>query len=282
MVENKKKGTLFVVATPLGHLADITFRAVDILQRVDLIAAEDTRHSKKLLNHYDIDTRLISCHEHNEIQKTPGLLADLNNGLDIALISDAGTPTISDPGYKLVAAAAKQNIPVIPIPGCSAAIAGLSVCGLPTDSFYFAGFLPKNSGRQSAVLERLKENNATLIIYESPKRVKKLIKNMISILGNRKGCLAREITKIHEEYIRGDLSDILAALENKAIVKGECSLFVQGYENTKVISDADLDDIIKQKLEDSDLSTSGLAKEISKQVELPRKLIYDKILNLAR
>ncbi len=141
-------GTLYIVATPLGNLSDITFRAIDTLKQVDLIAAEDTRYSKRLLNHYEITTRLISCHEHNEVQKTPKLISELKNGNDIALISDAGTPTISDPGYKLVQAVTKEGISVIPIPGCSAAIAGLSVSGLPTDSFLFIGFLPKKSHKQ--------------------------------------------------------------------------------------------------------------------------------------
>jgi len=152
MENHSFKGTLFIVATPVGNLEDITFRAVKTLKKVDLIAAEDTRHSRKLLLHYDIKTKLISCHEHNEVEKIPGIINHLKNGLDIALISDAGTPTISDPGYKLVTGVAKEGITVIPIPGCNAAIAGLSVSGLPTDSFLFLGFLPKKNKSCSRLL----------------------------------------------------------------------------------------------------------------------------------
>lgn len=199
-------GTLYIVATPVGNLEDITFRAVKVLKQVDLIAAEDTRHSRKLLSHYGIQTKLISCHEHNETARTPGIIIQLKTGLDIALISDAGTPSISDPGYKLVTAVAREGISVIPIPGCSAAIAGLSVSGLPTDSFLFLGFLPKKQQKQQQALDTIKNQTPTLIFYESPRRIKPLIDNMLIILGDRKACLAREITKLHEEYIRGNLS----------------------------------------------------------------------------
>ena len=195
-------GTLYVAATPIGNLEDMTFRAVAVLKQVDLIAAEDTRHSKRLLDHYGICTRLISCHEHNETFKTPQLISDLKSGLNLALISDAGTPTLSDPGYHLIKTAAKENIPVIPIPGCSAAMAGLSVSGLPTDTFYFSGFLPKKSQKLQQAIEFLKDQKATLIFYESPKRIKTLTETLIKILGDRQACLAREITKLHEEYLR--------------------------------------------------------------------------------
>ena len=273
-------GTLYIVATPVGNLEDITFRAVKILNQVDLIAAEDTRHSKKLLSHYEIHTKLISCHEHNEAAKTPQLITHLKNGLDIALISDAGTPSISDPGYKLVTAVAKEKLSIIPIPGCSAAIAGLSVSGLPTDSFLFLGFLPKKQQKQKQILKDLKNQTPTLIFYESPKRIKTLINNMLNTLGDRKACLAREITKLHEEYIRGDLSDILLSLEKKEAIKGECSLFVQGQTEEKTIDKKELEKIILARISATDLGTSGLAKQISKEFNLSKKQVYNMILRL--
>ncbi len=275
-------GTLYIVATPLGNLSDITFRAIDTLKQVDLIAAEDTRYSKRLLNHYEITTRLISCHEHNEVQKTPKLISELKNGNDIALISDAGTPTISDPGYKLVQAVTKEGISVIPIPGCSAAIAGLSVSGLPTDSFLFIGFLPKKSHKQKQILQILKDQSPTLILYESPKRIKKLILTLIPIFGDRKACLAREITKLHEEYIRGTLSDILQKLNEKEIIKGECALFVKGCTQITSIDDTQLEEIIKERLSQSEHGTSSLAKQISKEFNRPKKQIYNLILALSK
>jgi len=273
-------GTLYIVATPVGNLEDITFRAVKMLKQVDLIAAEDTRHSKKLLSHYDIKTKLVSCHEHNEANKTPQIIAHLKNGLDIALISDAGTPSISDPGYNLVRAVAREKLPIIPIPGCSAAIAGLSVSGLPTDSFLFLGFLPKKQQKQKQALEAITNQSATLIFYESPRRIKALIDNMRNILGDRKACLAREITKLHEEYIRGNLSDILKTLEEKEVIKGECSLFVQGQMEQKTIDEEQLEKIIISRLATTDLGTSDLARQISNEFNLSKKQVYDMILRL--
>jgi 16S rRNA (cytidine1402-2'-O)-methyltransferase len=280
MEKQNSWGTLFIVATPVGNLEDITFRAIKILNQVDLIAAEDTRHSRKLLLHYDIGTKLISCHEHNEVKKIPGIISDLKNGLDIALISDAGTPTISDPGYKLVTAVADEQISVIPIPGCNAAIAGLSVSGLATDSFLFLGFLPKKQAKLRQSLENLKELNATLIFYESPRRIKTLISIMLNIFDDRKTCLAREITKLHEEYIRGSLSDILKKLEEKETIKGECSLFVQGCLKEKTIDQKELKEIIIDRLSNNVLGTSGLAKQISREFNLSKKQVYDMILNI--
>ncbi len=274
------KGTLYIVATPVGNLEDITFRAVKTLKEVDLIAAEDTRHSKKLLLHYNIETKLISCHEHNEADKTAPIINYLKDGGDIALISDAGTPTISDPGYKLVTTAAREGIRIIPIPGCSAAIAGLSVSGLPTDSFLFLGFLPKKQQKLRQTLESLKPQVQTLIIYESPKRIKKLISAILNILSDRKACLAREITKLHEEYIRGNLSEILEKLEEKKSIKGECSLFVQGCSGQKTINRKELETVIVERLSTDDPGTSALARDISKEFNLSKKYVYETIVNI--
>nr|NJM04121.1 16S rRNA (cytidine(1402)-2'-O)-methyltransferase [Desulfobacula sp.] len=275
-------GTLYVVATPIGNLEDMTFRAVSILKQVDLIAAEDTRHSKRLLDHYGIDTRMISCHEHNEADKIPLFIAHLKNGLSLALISDAGTPTVSDPGYPLVRAAAKESIPVLPIPGCSAVIAGLSVSGLPTDTFYFSGFPPKKTGKLKQALESLKDQKATLIFYESPRRIKILIQTLIQILGDRQACLTREVSKIHEEYLRGNLSEILEILDGKEVIKGECSLFVQGCGPGEVrIDEETLEKIILDRLAATDLATSELSRQIAEKTGLPKKRIYDMILKLS-
>ncbi len=274
-------GTLYVVATPIGNLEDMTFRAVNILKQVDFIAAEDTRHSRKLLNHYGIETKLISCHEHNEAEKTPLFISHLKNGLDIALISDAGTPTISDPGYHLINTTAKEKIPVIPIPGCCAAMAGLSVSGLPTDAFYFSGFLPKKNKKLQQTLEALKNKKATLIFYESPRRVKGLIETIIQIFGDRQASLAREITKLHEEYIRGSLSEILGILNKKETIKGECSLFVQGCGSEDMkIDEKTLEKIIRKRLASTDLGTSDLARQISEDTHLQKKQVYELILKL--
>ena len=210
-------------------------------------------------------------------------ISHLKNGLSIALISDAGTPTLSDPGYHLIKTAATENIPVIPIPGCSAAIAGLSVSGLPTDAFYFSGFLPKKSRKLQLSIESLKDQKATLIFYESPRRIKILIKTLIHILGDRRACLTREITKIHEEYLRGSLSQILGILDKKETVKGECSLFVQGCGSEKVMIDEGmLEKIILEQLTTTDLSTSVLSRQIAEKTGFPKKRIYDILLKLSR
>lgn len=280
---SNQTGTLYVVATPLGNLEDITFRAVKVLETVDLIAAEDTRHSKKLLNHYNIQSKLISCHEHNEIQKTDFLIKHLKNGLNIALISDAGTPSISDPGYRLIKRIAQENIPIIPIPGCCAAIAGLCVSALPTDKFHFYGFLPKKTQKLQQALESLKYESSTLIFYESPRRIKKLVETAREILEDRPACLAREISKIHEEYLRGKLSDILKSLEKKDKIKGECSLFIQGYDPQKnsssSIDEESLRKIIQDRLPHTELKTAELAKQIAGEYGIPRKQVYSLILN---
>lgn len=276
-----KHGTLYIVATPLGNLEDITFRAVRILKEVDLIAAEDTRYSKRLLNHYGIETGMISCHEHNENKKLFQLTEALKKGKNIALISDAGTPLISDPGYSLVKAVAKQKISIIPVPGCSAAIAGLSVAGLPTDSFLFCGFLPKKQQKLTQTLEELNPEKATLIFYESPKRICALIKQAISSLGDRNACLAREITKLHEEYLRGTLGEILSTLELRPQVKGECVLLVQGAGHPPEMSQEQLEELILSK-QNKNKGTADLARQIATTCHLSKKQVYDTILRLRK
>lgn len=275
-------GFLYIVATPIGNLEDMTFRAVKTLKEVDYIAAEDTRHSMKLLTHYGITNKLLSCHEHNEKKRAPQLIEYLKKGLSVALISDAGTPSISDPGYNLVSMALTNDIQVIPIPGCSAAITGLCVSGLPTDNFYFQGFLPKKTNKQNHALEELKHIPSTLIFYESPKRIKKVIERIIAVFGDREAFLAREITKRHEEFLRGSLSMILELLNQKDVIKGEISLFVQGCRQSKIVDTEQLKTIVEKQFSTSDAGTSSLARQISEQYHVPRNTVYDIILGLKK
>jgi len=221
-------GTLFVVATPIGNLDDLTFRAVKCLKEVKLIACEDTRRTAKLLNHLGIKKPLISCFEHNELARIDELLGKIAAGETVALVSDAGTPTISDPGFALVRAAHERGIRVSPVPGPSALVAALSVSGLPTDQFLFAGFLPRTSGARRARLLTLKSLAATLIFYESPHRVVESLTDIIAILGDRSAFLAREVTKLHEEMKSGALSEILSLLGARDEVLGEIVLVVAG------------------------------------------------------
>jgi 16S rRNA (cytidine1402-2'-O)-methyltransferase len=272
-------GCLYVVATPIGHLEDITLRAIRTLKAVDLIAAEDTRHTRKLLAAHGIDGRLISYHEHNEQQRTAELIRRLEQGARIALVSDAGTPTVSDPGYRLVEAAAARRIPVVPIPGVSAAMAALSAAGLPTDSFTFAGFPPRKKSRRLAQLRQLAAVPHTLIFYQSPRRVPAFLTELKEILGDRPAVLARELTKIHEEFIRGSLTQIIEQIQARREVKGECTLLVAGAPPVAPAA-RDLDAAIAEALDRSEDSLSVLARELAQQWQVPRKEIYARALEI--
>lgn len=273
-------GTLYIVATPLGNLEDMTFRAVRLLKEADLIAAEDTRHSKKLLGHYGITTPTIACHEYNETAKAHDLIHRLENGTTIALISDAGTPLISDPGFRLVSQAHKKGIPIVPVPGCNAAVTGLSAAGLPTDTFLFLGFPPKKQGRLDSFLNDAARHKATLIFYESPRRVIRLISSAITAFGDRQACLARELTKQYEEFIRGPLSLILSTLEERETIKGECVLFIHGEDEQPAgLSLDQIEAMIRDGL-NQDTRTGELAKKIAGLANIPKSKIYDMILSL--
>ena len=228
-------GILYVVATPIGNLEDMTLRGVRILKEVDLIAAEDTRTAKKLLNHYGVSTPQTSLFEHNELKKVPMLLACLKKSQRIALISEAGTPGISDPGFRLVRAAISQGIPVVPIPGPSAFVAALSISGLSTDSFLFLGFLPNKPAKRRKTLENWKDSKGTLVFYESPRRITATLADLLTILGDREIAVARELTKIFEEVLRGKISEVLARIEDKK-VRGEITLVVAGKGKEKKTS----------------------------------------------
>jgi 16S rRNA (cytidine1402-2'-O)-methyltransferase len=221
------KGILYIVSTPIGNLEDITLRALRILKDADLIAAEDTRHTGLLLRHFGIQTQLTSYFEGNELKKREFILSRLREGSQIALVSDAGTPGVSDPGFRLLQTAIQNQIPVIPIPGPSAVTTALSVSGLPTDAFLFKGFLPHRSKKRRDLLRELEGTKETLIFYESPHRIHETLKDILETLGDREIVLAREMTKIHEEILRGKVSDILNPIEKRRL-KGEITLVVSG------------------------------------------------------
>jgi 16S rRNA (cytidine1402-2'-O)-methyltransferase len=225
-------GTLYIVATPIGNLEDTTARALRTLKEVDLIAAEDTRRTRKLLSHFNIATPLTSYFEHNEARKTPWLIDRLEKGGDVGLVSEAGTPGVSDPGYRLVREALGRNIRVIPVPGVSAVITALSVSGLPTDRFVFEGFLPRKQAKRKRFLEEIAEEERTLILFESPRRLKDALGAILEACGDRAVTIARELTKAHEEVIRGSLSEVMAKLEEKPI-KGEVTIVLRGKPREK-------------------------------------------------
>jgi 16S rRNA (cytidine1402-2'-O)-methyltransferase len=219
--------SLYLVATPIGNLEDITLRALRVLKEVDLIACEDTRQTLKLLSHYGIHTRTVSYHEHNEMTKAAELVVDLEGGAKIALVTDAGMPGISDPGFHLIALAIRHHVPVVPIPGASAFLAALVASGLPTDSFRFSGFLPAKSGQRRKLLESVKDSPRTQMFYEAPHRLLDTLADVIEVLGNdRHVVVAREVTKIHEEFLRGRAREILKQLKARGDVKGEITLLI--------------------------------------------------------
>ena len=220
-------GSLYLVPTPIGNLEDMTYRSVRILQEVDLIASEDTRNTQKLLNHFEIQTPQKSLHEHNYKERIPQLIAELMSGRSIAQVSDAGMPSISDPGHELVLACIQAGIPVVAIPGRTAGMTALIASGLLPQPFLFYGFLGRKKKEQQTTLETLKEYTATLIFYESPYRISATLTNMLTVFGNRQVVLCRELTKIHEEYLRGSIEELLDYIEEHP-VKGECCLLVEG------------------------------------------------------
>ena len=217
-------GTLRIVSTPIGNLSDITYRAIDILKDSHIIAAEDTRVSRKLLNHYDIETKMISYFEHNKFSRIKQIVETLSNGMDVAVISDAGTPAISDPSYKLIREAISIGAKIESIPGASAVLAALVSSGLPTDRFIFEGFLPPKKGRKKRI-ENIANENATIVIYESKNRLQRTIKQLLDVLGDRPAVICRELTKLHEECIRGTLSSLLSCVVEQTL-KGEIVLLI--------------------------------------------------------
>ena len=229
---NPTKGTLYIVSTPIGNREDITLRALRILKEVDLIAAEDTRHTGLLLRHFGIQTPLTSYFEGNESRKKEFILSKLTQGERVALVSDAGTPGISDPGFRLIRTAIEHEIPIVPVPGASAVIAALSVSGLPTDAFVFRGFLPHKTKRRRDLLEELADVRETLIFYESPHRISETLRDIYEVLGDRKIVLTRELTKIYEEVLRGKVSEIQLQIGERKL-KGEITLVISGKDTVR-------------------------------------------------
>ncbi|MGD8757381.1 MAG: 16S rRNA (cytidine(1402)-2'-O)-methyltransferase [Deltaproteobacteria bacterium] len=275
-------GTLFVVATPIGHMEDITLRALRTLKDVEVIAAEDTRKTRKLLTRHKISTPLVSYHDHNEEQRTPKLLAKLKSGASIALVTDAGTPSISDPGHYLVRAAIREAVSVVPIPGASAIIAALSVSGLPTDSFVFVGFVPRKPGKRKALLDQLKQVPRTLIFYESPQRLLVLMQEILSVMGDRKAVTARELTKVHEEVLRGPLSKMVQDMSAGPPLKGECTLLVAGCETGRRMDRESIQNHLRRLHHEQDGSLSDLVKEVAREYGLPKRVVYEEALKIKK
>ncbi len=289
MVKKDKKnvpvgssGTLYVVATPLGNREDVTLRALKVLQDVDLIAAEDTRKTRRFLAYHGIRNQFISYHEHNEDERTPALITRLQNGMTIALVSNAGTPLVSDPGYRLVEAALESHLRVVPIPGVSAATAALSVAGLPTDSFIFVGFPAKKKARRLQQLNDLATEPRTLIFYESPKRLQALLSELLEVLSDRRGVLAREMTKHHEEFLRGRLSEIAGNLSGRQSIKGECTLIVAGYDGRSFQSWPLVLEQIETAVRAGQLSLSAIAREIAAVSGFSKNKIYAEALKISK
>lgn len=275
-----------MVATPIGNLADITLRALEVLKAVDVIAAEDTRHTRKLLSHYNISAKLLSCHEHNEAERARDLTARLSSGQCVALLTDAGTPAVSDPGYRVLEAAIAADIRVVPIPGPSAAVAALSASGLASDAFFFEGFLPQKGARRSTRLKQLADVSATLIFYESPHRVVPFLREISSTLGERRVVVAREMTKRYEEFIRGPVSEVADTLARRPAVKGELTVLVAGPpsgappQEDPDVSEARLREAVQAALKEGGAGTSRLSRDLSKRFGLPKNRVYELILEL--
>lgn len=268
-----------MVGTPIGNLEDITLRAIRILKEVDLIAAEDTRRTGKLLQHLQIKTPQISYHEHNKDWRTEELIARLQQGMQIALVTDAGMPSISDPGVELVSAAIAADIPVIPIPGPTAAISALAASGMPTERFTFEGFLPSKESERRERLELLQSETKTVILYEAPHRILKTLTDLATAVGNREIVLARELTKIHEEFWRGSIEEAIAMYTNERQPKGEYTLVLKGAAETSLISS---ETEIKQELQqllDRGMTRSQASRHLAKLTSLSRREIYQLDLN---
>jgi 16S rRNA (cytidine1402-2'-O)-methyltransferase len=266
-------GTLYIVATPIGNLEDITLRARRILRECDWIACEDTRQTRKLLEHLNISKPLVSYYEHNEAGRAGELVVKLEAGANVALVSDAGTPLISDPGYRVVTAAIDAGIPVVPIPGVTAAVSALSGSGLATDSFRFCGFLPAKTSQRRKVLEQLKQETCTLIFYETPHRILDALKDVEAVMGARPAVVARELTKIHEEFVRGTAAEIHAVLAARASVKGEITLLIGKAEAAGVMDDSPLEDAVRAA-EEQGLSRMDSIKRVAKERGLSKREVY--------
>ena len=270
---------LYVVATPIGNLEDITLRALRILKEVDLIACEDTRQTQKLLNHYNISTRTISYHEHNEITRSSELVQQMEHGASVALVTDAGMPGISDPGFRLISLAIRHQVPVVPIPGASAFLSALVASGLPTDSFRFSGFLPPKSGERRAALDAIKLSPRTQVFYEAPHRVVATLEDIIEVLGpDRQIVIAREVTKLHEEFLRGSAADLLKTLASRDGVKGEITLLIGKAEEaelqTAAASRVSIRERVEQIITEEKVDEKAALKRVAKERGISKSEVY--------
>ena len=271
--DQRETGTLFLVPTPIGNRDDMSYRMIQTLKEVDLIAAEDTRNTGLLLKHFEIRTPQVSFHEHNAMEKIPDLLAHLESGKNVAQVSDAGLPSISDPGHDLVKAAIEREIPVVAVPGPSAGITGLIASGLAPQPHIFYGFLPRKEGQQKAFFQEKRDYPETQIFYESPHRVRATLQNMLAVYGDRPVVLVRELTKIYEEYTRGTIAELVAYLEENPL-KGECLLIVEGASEQE--QDLEEVDLIQEidLLVQSGMKKNQAIKQVAKQFGLQKSDLY--------
>lgn len=271
-------GTLYVVATPIGNLEDITYRAVRVLREAGLIACEDTRHTRKLLDHYSIDAKLVSYHEHNEAERAQELMQKLQAGVNIAQVSDAGMPGISDPGYRLIKLAIEHGIPVVPVPGASAVVTALAASGMPTDAFEFRGFLPARSGQRRTELESIRSAQHTVICYEAPHRIREALDDVVAVLGPaRPLVIARELTKVHEEFLRGTAGELAAQIRAREL-KGEITLLIgKAAEGEQAVAQVDLRTRLQQIMREQDLDEKAALKLLAKERGVSKSEVYREV-----
>jgi 16S rRNA (cytidine1402-2'-O)-methyltransferase len=273
-------GVLYMVATPIGNLSDITLRAIEVLKTVDVIAAEDTRHARRLLDRHGIGGRPLSCHEHNEAERARQLTRRLSSGQSVALLTNAGTPVVSDPGYRVLEAAIAAGIQVVPIPGPSAAVAALSAAGLPSDAFFFVGFLPQKGARRRRRLEALAGETATLIFYEAPGRAASLLKEIAEVLGDRRVAVAREMTKRYEEFIRGTAAEVADVLGSRPALKGEFTVLAEGRGAPEEEPEDALRAAAEAALEAGGQGSARLARDLAVRFGVPRNRVYEILLEV--
>ncbi len=270
--------SLYVVGTPIGNLEDITLRALRVMREVNLIACEDTRQTQKLLNHYEITTPTISYHDHNEMTRAPELIVRMEDGESIALVTDAGMPGISDPGYRLIALAIRHHIPVVPIPGASAFLSALVASGLPGETFRFGGFLPSKTGQRRKSLEAILESPRTQIFYEAPHRILETLKDIVDVLGpSRHIVVAREVTKFHEEFIRGTAAHVLAEAESRGELKGEITLLIAHAEPGQAVVPINKDGIrerLEALMKSESLDEKAALKRVAKEMGVSKSEAY--------
>lgn len=272
-----RKPALYLVATPVGNLEDITLRAINILKNVDVIACEDTRQTQKLLNHFAIDTRTTSYHEHNELTKAAELVMRMEQGAAVAVVTDAGTPGISDPGYRLVTLAIRHKIPIVPIPGATAFVAALVASGLPTDAFRFSGFLPTKSGQRRKLLEEIKSSPRTQIFYEAPHRIVEALEDIVDVLGpHRHVVVAREVTKLHEEFLRCTAADALAELKGRDEVRGEITLLIGKADEhgTPVVQQKNARQRVRELMKTEGVDEREAMKRVAKEMGVSKSEVY--------